>query len=1342
MGAGCSMGRRNKTLSLLILILAILVSLGERPVVFAEENNENIEEETKKGGGGYAASNQVEGFGYTAKIYDSTNGLPTSDANYIMCCKDGYIWLAGYSGVLKYDGSFFERMDASNGLSSGRSLYQDKTGRIWVGTNDNGLVLLSRNRGRKQFTDKEGLPSRCVRAIAEDNEGNIIVGTTAGVACLDKDFNISRIKDPRVDVARTMRLTSDAEGKMYGYCDNGYIYTIEDCRIKDIYKGTDLAIEGITSLLADPNASGKVYIGTKGGNIYYGNFGDDGSHLVKISTANMDGVYWLSYECDRVWAASNNTIGYIDTSNVFHVVKDLPMDSDIEMLTSDYQGNLWVTSTTQGVMKIVACNFYDITRDIEVKDLIVYANYIYRERLYMGTEKGLYIIDRYGNLTTNNLTELIGDSRIRHITSDSKGNLWICVYDNDLGLVCQKSNGEIINFTRKDGLPTNQVRCSMELSDGRIVVGGNDGITFINNFEVQEPTSDDTRLEDVTVLSLCENDGDLYVGTDGDGIYILADKGIRHLDFENGLTSDIVMRIKWDNRREVYWLITSNSVQYIKNDIIVNVTTFPYNNCYDVYFEKTDNDLWILASNGIYCADATELIDDNVVNYKHYTVLNGLISNPTANGYTTVDDNGDMFVACRRGVCKFNIDRFVEENVEVKFDINSVISDGEAIIPDENGTYIIPADANRVGFVPAILDYTDSNPKIHMSLEGVKDDGITVALTDIKPLEFTGLKHGNYKLHIQILDQNGSESLQEKVFGVQKKPKYYEMFIVQAFIVCLFILAGVILAWRILQKTTISKQYLQLQQAEDEVERANQIKDRFLANMSDFLRTPLITILGADEMILRRDPSISTNEYFFSVINDALDIKKSSEGLLELIDALLNFSKIEAGKMVLEEREYDTIIAMRTAVSVTRQLCNDKGLSFDVEVDEKMPVRLFGDIDKVSQILWSLLTNAVKYTSVGGITLRVTVDSIEDNTCYLNMIVKDTGIGVSEEFKDLIFNTFDEIGTMTDGLPYEFGLGLNISSKYAKLMNGTMDCSGEFGKGAEFTFRFKQNIVDPTPVGSVKEKEKKVAHGLYIPNFIAPEAEVLIVDSSAKNLKILKGLLQDTKMFVGEAATGEECLEKIKFGNYNVVLMDFRLADIEVAELIGRIHEIKPNLPIYALTTLNTEPEEFYLSKGFNGVLVKPVDSDLLERTILQHIPSNIYMRLSDTEGDAEDIELPEDKEWLFEVEELNVPDGIRESGGPGKYLASLRVFMDALDAYANGIEDAYKNLDIKMYTIKIHSLKTAFVLVGANELSATAEALEGAGNRKDVEFLAENTEKFLSECRSLYTKLTKLRSM
>ena len=271
-------------------------------------------------------------------------------------------------------------------------------------------------------------------------------------------------------------------------------------------------------------------------------------------------------------------MGYIDTNRKFEPLDNLPMNSDIEMITSDYQGNLWVASSTQGVMKIIASNFYNITRDYKVDDLVVYVTYIYNDRLYVGSESGLYIFDKEGNVYENELTKFIGDAKIRHIIADSQGNIWVSCYTDSKGLVCQKPDGQVINFTTDNGLSTNEVRCVCEQNNGTIVVGGNAGLNYIKDYEVISGEDEIKSLSNERVLSVIEHNNELYVGTDGDGIFIITNSGIRRLTLNNGLTSDIVMRIKYDEFRDVIWLITSNSIQYIKNDVVLNVTSFPYNN--------------------------------------------------------------------------------------------------------------------------------------------------------------------------------------------------------------------------------------------------------------------------------------------------------------------------------------------------------------------------------------------------------------------------------------------------------------------------------------------------------------------------------------------------------------------------------------------------------------------------------------------------------------------------------------------------------------------------------------------------------------------------------------------
>ena len=179
------------------LVMALFLSLMALNRVAAAETGEGI----ARVGGGYAVTGQLENVGYTAKLYDASNGLPTSDANCVLGTSDGYIWIGGYSGVIRYDGSVFERQDASGGLTSARALFEDSYGRLWAGTNDNGVVILSDNvlEGSTHYTYREGLPSSSVRTFAEGGDGTVYIGTTSGIAYLKEDGALRVLEDERLE---------------------------------------------------------------------------------------------------------------------------------------------------------------------------------------------------------------------------------------------------------------------------------------------------------------------------------------------------------------------------------------------------------------------------------------------------------------------------------------------------------------------------------------------------------------------------------------------------------------------------------------------------------------------------------------------------------------------------------------------------------------------------------------------------------------------------------------------------------------------------------------------------------------------------------------------------------------------------------------------------------------------------------------------------------------------------------------------------------------------------------------------------------------------------------------
>ncbi|MBO5550530.1 MAG: hybrid sensor histidine kinase/response regulator, partial [Lachnospiraceae bacterium] len=628
-------------------------------------------------GGGYAATGQLQGIGYTATLYDATNGLPTSDANWILGASDGYVWIGGYSGIIRYDGSTFERLDSSDGLTSGRVIFEDSRGRIWVGTNDNGVVVMDGNV-HTHYTYKDGLISSSIRSFAEDNEGNIYIGSTSGLVYAGTEAGIRPFSDERLSNKTIECLQAASDGRIYGCTSEGEVFCISSGNLEGFYTSGKLGVSGIKTLLPDPEDPEKVYLGTTEDCVYYGVFGQNTLSMQRISTAPARDIVYIAYACGRIWITSDKIVGYLDSDRQYHTLKNLPMNNSIWMLTQDYQGNLWIASSRQGVMKVVSNNFEDITEEAGLPETVVNSTCLRDGLLYIGADDGLYILDDKNRSIENSLTDRLAGIRIRCISRDRSDNLWISTYSTEeLGLICYDKNGNIKSYNKNNGMVDNWIRCTDIAEDGSVLVGTGSGLNVIKDGEVVRTVGASEDISNTVFLTVEEGEkGEIYVGTDGDGIYIIKNGDIEKLGRDDGLTSDVILRIKKDEKRDIYWIVTSNSIEYIKDGEIKNVSSFPYSNNFDIYFAEDDN-IWILSSYGVYVLKAQDAIDDKVTDYRLYTIANGLPGTATANSFSELDEEGNLYISCRTGVSRVNINHYFEQSSRIRLGIRSLICNEE-----------------------------------------------------------------------------------------------------------------------------------------------------------------------------------------------------------------------------------------------------------------------------------------------------------------------------------------------------------------------------------------------------------------------------------------------------------------------------------------------------------------------------------------------------------------------------------------------------------------------------------------------------------------------------------------
>ena len=714
-------------------------------------------------------------WGYFTFLYDNSNGLPTSEANAVAQTNIGFIWIGGYGGLIRYDGIDFHRFDPTSDISNVNCLYVDSKDRLWVGTNDNGLAV--RQNAEFQFWGrKDGLVSLSVRAICEDGAGNIIIATTEGMAYIDNDNILHKINDSRIEEKYVRRLTADADGNIYGCTMDSCFFAMENLELTSFYDGKEMGIGDVICITPDLNEKGKVYLGTGSSEIVCGNMMDGVKDREILSAAPQEQINDIYLASDhKMWICSNNGLGYFDENRQYIELKNSPMNSSITSIMEDREGNLWCTSSRQGVMRVVKSPFVDITGISGLDRVVVNTTCIYQEDLYIGTDEGLQLLDKDYNQKENVLTELLEGVRIRSIKADSAGNLWLCTYstNSDYGLICYHGDGTYQIFNEESGMVSSKIRTLTELSDGTIAVAGSGGVNLIKDDRIIATYDEDNGITNTEILSIAEGDnGSIYFGSDGGGLYIIKNGGLKCLGLDDGLKSQVIMQIHKDTQRNVYWIITSNSIAYMQDEKIHTLSNFPYSNNFDMQFDAQGG-IWILSGNGIYFVNGDNLLSDEDLLYSFYDIHSGLPSIATANSRSYISPEGTLYIAGSSGVSSININTAREGKNDVQLVVPFIEIDDREVYVRVGETITIPSDCKRVTIHGLAMTYAH-NPQVSYYMEGFDDKPTIVAKHEIQPISYTRPHSGEYVFHMAIIDVMTGEEVNSIAVKIVVEKALYE----------------------------------------------------------------------------------------------------------------------------------------------------------------------------------------------------------------------------------------------------------------------------------------------------------------------------------------------------------------------------------------------------------------------------------------------------------------------------------------------------------------------------------------------------------------------------------------
>ena len=771
----------------------------------------------------YASSKNFDS--YIKTVYNNTNGLPGGVANDIASTSDGILWIGTYAGLYRHNGKEFRLMNEYESIKTVRCLYVDDDGRLFVGTNDNGLSILINEEITDVLTEKNGLPSDSVRCITSASDGRYYIGTSAELAVVEINDGI-RIVAKEPDVSSALRLTADSEGHVAAVTSSGKLIILQNSKVTETASAYDEKF-----ISAEFSDDGKLFAATESNKIFVFSIKDENNlqFLQTINCGSMNHINSLSFYENVLFLCSDSGVGYIDykKDNSFHLVDTDLFNNSIDNMIEDYQGNLWFSSSRLGLLKMCETAFAEIYLSVGFSEAVVNTVIKFNNKIYFGTDEGLSMIDvESGESEENELTKKMKELRIRCLMQDSKNRMWVCTYTK--GLYCMNKAGKIEAFETDT---EQQFRVLLELSDGTIAAAGKKGITFLKNGEVTKRLTKANGFENQVVLTLSElSDGTLIAGTDGGGIAIIQQQSIvKLLRRQDGLTSNVILRTVNDYNGNTptgaFYAITSNGINYVDKDFsIYPLTNFPYSNNYDMIVRQ-DGNIFVLGSAGIFVVTRDELLSGKKVDYILLDLRRGLLGTLTANSWNYIDEENNLYLSCDTGASVLNLDAYDKNNRSYRMQLKSVIVNGKRYLVQKDIPFVIPENSDSIEIVPEIINYSINNPYISLYMEGIDEHPNIMTQNELASVIYSNIAAGKYTFHISLLDSKGLNVIEENTYEIEKQYHIYDnwWFKVYAFFVMIMAIAW--LTWYVtatIQNLRFEKQEKELSHVREQIRMSNE----------------------------------------------------------------------------------------------------------------------------------------------------------------------------------------------------------------------------------------------------------------------------------------------------------------------------------------------------------------------------------------------------------------------------------------------------------------------------------------------------------------------------------------
>ena len=1148
------------------------------------------------------------------------HGMASSYVRAVLEDQSGNIWLGTRGGVSVYNGESFTHYTENEGLSNNfvRAILEDKNGNIWLGTEGGGVSIFNGD-SFTHYTEKEGLSNNIVRAILEDKSGNIWLGTRGGgVSLFNGDSFTHYTEKEGLSNNDVMSIAEDKSGNIWLGTFYGGVSVFNGESFTHYSENEGVYNSNVVSILEDQ--SGNIWLGTDGGGVSVFN-GDSFTHYTEKEGLSSRFVWSiLEDQSGNIWLGTRGGgVSVFNGDSFTHYRENEGLSNNIVWsILEDQSGNIWLGTDGGGVSVFSGDSFIHYTENEGLSNNIVRA--VLEDKsgnIWVGTQGGGVSVFNGESFTHYTENEGLSNNTVVSILEDQSGNIWLGTEGGGVSVFNGKS---FTHYNENEGVTNSYIWAIEEDQSGNIWLGTRGGVSVFDGESFTHYT-ENIGVSNSNVRTILEDkNGNIWLGTEGGGVSVFNGDSFTHYTENEGLSNNIVRAIEEDQSGNI-WLGTwgggvsvfngDSFTHYTENEGLSNNTIFSITE--DKGASLNEIGVYIGTENGLSKISLSEdessgekEIAFNIQNFGNQDGLTGLRFTSsaiidsknrawwgTANGLVMLDLKtltfSDKIPQPRLSQLEINEQYIDYRNISDSSDSNQDQIKFDGVQKFENYPLSLksPYDKNHLTFYFAAIDWAAPH-KIRYSYRMQGLNPIWSQPTADPVADYRNLPFGTYTFQIRAIGESGvwSEPF-DYTFTIL--PPWWHTWWAYGLYTILFLYGLYLLRRYELNRFNLKNQ-LQYERVEiDSLRKLDQLKSHFFANISHEFRTPLALIIGQIETLLSSEGNRAKKEKLLSANHHA-------ERLLTLINQLLDLSKLEAGKMDLHLEQQNIVSFLKNIFNSFESLAVSKQIQLNF-LSSRASIQVYFDADKMEKVFFNLISNALKFTQDGG---RVDLSISTPESSWIEIRIKDTGIGISEDRLPFIFDRFYQADSSNTRKYEGTGIGLSLAHELIKLHLGTISVQSEMGTGTEFIVLLpckEMAFQDQNKVVHTELSDETIERGIVstpMPDFddmLSKHDEViLVVEDNADVRSFIREQLEDEYKVI-EAENGQEGISVSQRVIPDLIITDLMMPEMDGYEFCKQVRndEKTSHIPIIMLTAkAGLDPKIEGLEAGIDAWVTKP----------------------------------------------------------------------------------------------------------------------------------------------------------